>query len=117
MKMEVLFETWKGHCAYCGTKLEMKPGKRGARGATRDHFIPLSAGGGKGKRNHVLSCETCNNEKGAIDPRVMVRVWNQLDAKSLRAFVDDLDPQTKPGITGRIKALLGTHSPARKKLN
>ena len=118
MKMDLLFETWKGHCAYCGIKLELKPPKRGARGsATRDHFIPLAAGGGKGKRNHVLACQPCNAQKGAIDPRIMVRVWHELDSKGLRAFVDDLDPQTKRGIAGRIKALLGAHSRATKKLN
>ena len=117
MKLEELFEAWHGNCAYCGAKLKLKPDRIEKRlTATRDHFIPLAAGGGKGKRNHVLACMPCNAQKASFDPRVMIKVWHQLDAKSLRAFVDDLEvPKTPRGIRGRLKALLRPQSRAKKK--
>lgn len=119
MKMEALFEIWKGHCAYCGMKLKLKPEPKEKRAApTRDHFIPLSAGGGKGKRNHVLACLPCNAQKGAFDPRVLVKVWHQLDQKTFLAFVAELEqPRRRSGISARLKALLGSKSPSKKKLN
>jgi 5-methylcytosine-specific restriction endonuclease McrA len=117
MKLEVLFEHWKGRCAYCGTNLKLKPdAKEKCAVPTRDHFIPLAAGGGKGNRNHVLACKTCNAQKGSLDPRVMIRVWHQLDAKSFNTFVAGLE-EAKPrfGIAGRIKALLKSQSRVTKK--
>jgi hypothetical protein len=116
MKIEALFETWKGNCAYCGARLKLKPDPKEKRAVpTRDHFIPLAAGGGKGKRNHVLACKPCNAQKGSIDPRVMIRVWHQLDAKSFNAFVAGLEnPKPRPGIAGRIKALLRSQSRVKK---
>ena len=119
MKLEALFETWKGNCAYCGIKLKLNPEPKEKRTIpTRDHFIPLASGGGKGKRNHVLACKPCNAQKGALDPRIMIKVWHQLDAKSLQAYVASLDvPKPRPGIAGRIKALLKSQSRAKKKLN
>jgi CRISPR/Cas system Type II protein with McrA/HNH and RuvC-like nuclease domain len=119
MKLETLFEAWKGNCAYCGVKLKLQPELKEKRVVpTRDHFIPLAAGGGKGKRNHVLACKPCNAQKGSFDPRVMIKVWHQLDAKSLQAFVASLEaPAPKTGIAGRIKALLKSQSRSKKKLN
>lgn len=119
MKLETLFETWKGNCAYCGVKLPLKPEVREKRLIpTRDHFVPLAAGGGKGKRNHVLACKPCNAQKGSLDPRVFVRVWHELDAKSLQDYITTLDkPRQKQGIAGRIKALLKSQSRVKKKPN
>jgi hypothetical protein len=119
MKIDDLFETWKGSCAYCGVKLKLNAEPKEKRVApTRDHFIPLAAGGGKGRRNHVLACKPCNAQKASFDPRVMIKVWHQLDAKSLNAFVASLEePKPRTGITGRIKALLKSQSRATRKLN
>ena len=117
MKLETLFDTWKGNCAYCGVKLKLQPDAKHKRlAATRDHFIPLSAGGGKGNRNHVLACQPCNLQKGAFDPRIFIKVWHQLDPRTLRAFVEGLDEQ-KPrrGLAVRIKALLRPQSRTNKK--
>lgn len=118
MKLEVLFEAWKGHCAYCGVKLKLQPDPKEKRAApTRDHFIPLASGGGKGKRNHVLACKTCNAQKAAFDPRVMLKVWHQLDSKALHAYVATLEPHVQTSIAGRIKAMLSPKARAKKKLN
>lgn len=93
--------------------------KRDARVfATRDHFFPLASGGRKGRRNFVLACRPCNEQKGSIDPRVIVTVWHKLDNKSLLTFIDGLDaPVRKASIAGRIKALLQPKNPPKKKLN
>lgn len=119
MKMEALFEIWNGHCAYCGVKLKLKPEPKEKRAVpTRDHFIPLAAGGGNGKRNHVLACKPCNAHKGSFDPRVMIKVWHQLDPKSLQKFIEALEAPIAPrGISARLKALLRPKSPPKKKLN
>ncbi len=117
MKIETLFDTWKGTCAYCGVKLKLQPEGRHKRLApTRDHFIPLAAGGGGGKRNAVLACDPCNKQKGSVDPRVMLKVWHQIDTKCLQVFLQSLDEQTpRTGLAGRIKALLRPQSRPKKK--
>lgn len=44
-------------CAYCGVKEAL----------TRDHFIPLSKGGGFTRENIVPACISCNSSKGDRD--------------------------------------------------
>ena len=52
-----LFVRDKGHCQYCGKKLN--------RGRfTLDHVIPKSKGGSTDWNNLVVSCERCNIKKG-----------------------------------------------------
>ena len=114
MKLEILHKEWKGKCAYCGaqTKLEARI-KEQRSAATRDHFIPLSAGGGKGRNNIVLACKPCNERKDDFDPRIFVDVWHRSDRKALHAHVRGLDEAYAPiTITGRIKAML---NPKRKR--
>jgi 5-methylcytosine-specific restriction endonuclease McrA len=45
------------HCKYCGKRLNRYT-------ATIDHVIPLSKGGKDSKKNRVLACYECNQEKG-----------------------------------------------------
>lgn len=113
MKLEVLHKEWQTKCAYCGvpTKLDAKI-KEQRIAATRDHFIPRSAGGGSGRNNLVLACKPCNERKDDFDPRIFVDVWHGLDRKALHAHVRGLDEAQMPvTITGRIKAML---NPRRK---
>jgi 5-methylcytosine-specific restriction endonuclease McrA len=115
MKMETLYDKWNGTCAYCGLKLKLDPDAREKHlTPTRDHFIPLSKGGGKGVQNAVLACRPCNEEKDNDDPRVYVRVWHRLNAKGLQHFIEDLESESIPpqGLARRFKALL---TPKRKK--
>ena len=114
MKLEILHKDWQGKCAYCDvpTKLQAML-KEQRRAATRDHFIPLSAGGGKGKNNLVLACKPCNERKDDFDPRIFVDIWHRLDRKALHAHVQHLEQTHLPiTITGRIRAML---NPRRKK--
>jgi len=50
-------ETFNHKCVYCGEDWEH-----------RDHFIPLSKGGGWTKENIVPACQVCNNRKKAKSP-------------------------------------------------
>lgn len=44
-------------CHYCGVVLSLS-------NATLDHVIPVSRGGKSARRNLVISCKSCNQEKG-----------------------------------------------------
>ncbi len=50
------------NCAYCGTKLDPKPGKPNSYEA--DHYVPYSKGGQSTDSNCVPSCRSCNRSKG-----------------------------------------------------
>jgi 5-methylcytosine-specific restriction endonuclease McrA len=53
-------------CAACPTSLKKNP-------YHVDHIIPLSKGGGNGRRNLQILCVECNLEKSALDPHVFMR--------------------------------------------
>lgn len=55
---------FQGECAYCGGTP-----RRGER-LTKDHIVPLSAGGHTTQDNIVPACSTCNSSKGAEDFKV-----------------------------------------------
>lgn len=46
-------------CHWCGCKLG-----KGGKKATIDHMVPRSKGGSDAEFNLVLSCESCNHDKG-----------------------------------------------------
>jgi 5-methylcytosine-specific restriction endonuclease McrA len=54
-------------CTYCEQRGDSFNGPDGAPW-TMDHVIPLERGGEPGPRNVVLSCATCNREKGSRTP-------------------------------------------------
>jgi len=61
-----LWNSQNGMCVYCGKKM-LKPGdedysEKSGLAATVDHVVPKSLGG-RGGRNLVLACRTCNNKK------------------------------------------------------
>ena len=55
---------FEGKCCYCGVAAN----KCGHRGLTRDHFIPIRAGGRNGIGNIVPACENCQHVKAALLP-------------------------------------------------
>ncbi len=114
MKLEILHKQWQETCVYCGVLTKLNPKIKDARiGASRDHLIPTSAGGSKGRHNLVLSCKGCNERKNDFDPRIFVDLWFQLDPKALRNHIARLEAGRPPaGITDRLKAML---RPARTK--
>lgn len=56
-----LFIRDEGTCQYCSKKLTWK-------NYTIDHVIPKDQGGGWNWKNLVVSCSTCNNNKGNRTP-------------------------------------------------
>lgn len=54
----------KWRCAYCRGK--MNSDRASPLFATRDHVIPLSKMGAKGKQNIVIACRECNRMKGSL---------------------------------------------------
>lgn len=54
------------HCVYCGNKILRRGNKKQL--ATVDHFFPKMLNGinPSDKRNFVISCYTCNSEKGSL---------------------------------------------------
>lgn len=51
-------------CYYCGEPFAPWRNGFSPRVPTREHRLPRSLGGGDGKKNVVLACWACNNEKG-----------------------------------------------------
>jgi 5-methylcytosine-specific restriction endonuclease McrA len=50
-----------GRCTYCPRTVDRSDGPRGA---TIDHVVPRSRGGGDDLANLALACRRCNAEKG-----------------------------------------------------
>lgn len=50
-----------GECAYCGCTV-----RKGQR-MTKDHLVPVSAGGNTIQSNIIPACPSCNSSKGAED--------------------------------------------------
>lgn len=92
MKLTTAYRHWHGECAYCGVQVELPaPKEMGVEAndqtATRDHFIPRSAGGKSIAANLVLACNACNGKKANLDPRSVVRVWARIDPVSLAEVI------------------------------
>lgn len=92
MSVASIYKKFDGLCVYCGVAVKLTGTRADKRQmATRDHFVPLSAGGSKGVGNQVLACRGCNCDKGQLDPRTIVQVWHRLDRDDLVNFVRRLD--------------------------
>ena len=55
------------YCRYCGTYVNWQD-RKGERGGTYDHVMPLSKGGDEDINNLVTCCRKCNLKKGAKTP-------------------------------------------------
>lgn len=51
----------QGRCYHCG-------GSFPREALTMDHLVPLARGGRSTKKNVVVACKPCNNEKGCLFP-------------------------------------------------
>lgn len=60
-RLAVLFVRYGGRCVYCQQRVEI--GERRSNGATKDHVIPIIAGGSSALENLVLACNRCNTRK------------------------------------------------------
>ena len=55
-----VFDTYNGHCAYCGTQVTF-------RGMQIDHVKPLAIGGEDKLENMFPACRSCNKYKHTLD--------------------------------------------------
>lgn len=55
-----VFDTYNGHCAYCGTQITF-------RGMQIDHVNPLAIGGEDAFGNMLPACRSCNKYKHTLD--------------------------------------------------
>lgn len=59
------------YCYYCGDEVHPDPDRVDSlhkpKQATIDHKTPLSRGGADSKRNTVIACKDCNDEKSDSD--------------------------------------------------
>ncbi len=56
-----------GRCRYCGIVVDWQD-RRGPKGGSYDHVIPVSQGGDDSLENLVTACRTCNSGKGGRRP-------------------------------------------------
>ena len=54
-------------CRYCGCFVNWQD-RKGSKGGTYDHIIPISRGGEETPENIVVCCKRCNSSKGARTP-------------------------------------------------
>jgi 5-methylcytosine-specific restriction endonuclease McrA len=75
---DFLWQVQHGRCFYCGERMA-QPGTKRAKAnpmtaATFDHVMPKALGGRKRKKkNTVLACYHCNQQKRDMHPREWVR--------------------------------------------
>lgn len=54
-------------CRYCGTRVNWRD-RKGLKGGTYDHVLPLTQGGDESVDNLVVCCRDCNAKKGPRTP-------------------------------------------------
>lgn len=66
--MRKLVKAFSGKCHYCGIEVAYKKStlSTASNAATRDHVVPISAGGTNAKHNIVLACLACNQNKADV---------------------------------------------------
>jgi hypothetical protein len=67
VKIALLAEAQNWRCAYCGCRCDGEPNTRFA--PSREHVIPVVAGGLHEWGNEVMACNLCNNGRGAMYAR------------------------------------------------
>lgn len=78
-------------CRYCDCQVSFKD-RKGPKGGTYDHVLPLSLGGRETVDNLVVCCRTCNNRKGARTPE-------QAGMTLLpRRNLDGITPKSRPPV-------------------
>lgn len=87
MKMQTLITRYNGICVYCRKPVDPTASPPTSNAPSRDHFIPRSKGGSRGLHNTVLACVSCNQDKGNMDPRMILAAWIALNPESFIAAV------------------------------
>jgi 5-methylcytosine-specific restriction endonuclease McrA len=77
-----LYKTTGGHCHYCKKKLSIEE-------STLDHKVPKSQGGKLTKKNAVLACLPCNQEKMALSYSWYKALWKQRRENAKVRIIDE----------------------------
>lgn len=98
MNRRDIYNKYKGHCAYCGKKIEYDD-------MTIDHIAPLSKGGSNDLANTIPSCQLCNNQKA------------DRSIEEFRAFLENigdiLDENKQYRIALRYKKIVVKRAPVK----
>ncbi|MCO4320365.1 RNA-guided endonuclease IscB [Aliidiomarina quisquiliarum] len=71
---EYLLYRHKHTCAYCD-------GLAGDAVLEKEHIVPRALGGSNRRANHVISCRTCNEDKGSLYPNAWAQLCSQRSGK------------------------------------
>jgi len=83
LSTRTLYKIYKGVCQYCLEKITLDQ-------ASKDHFIPKSAGGTNHDFNLVLACKRCNQLKDSTFPYYDVN-GNTVRPKTVTPFIFSID--------------------------
>lgn len=72
-----VYEKCKGHCAYCGCKLEYK-------NMQVDHIKPLNIGGEDEIHNMLPACRSCNHYKHTLDVEEFRQYLGEISHRLMR---------------------------------
>jgi len=99
-----VFKRDHGKCVYCGCAVSHNDPER-----TLDHVIPKSKGGSNRMWNLVLSCKTCNRDKGDSDPapELLALVFKRRELAELMIMLGKyIERKKRAGETGAVPNLI-----------
>ena len=79
-ELEALYCSVNGLCYWCGNSTKYKVWHA-------DHYVPIALGGPNCIENIVISCQKCNNKKGAKDPLVFAEEINKTESRTKRNLI------------------------------
>lgn len=89
-------------CAYCGRHVS---DLRRSESPTRDHLVPLSAGGKDEWRNVVLACSKCNHHKDNRSLTEFARVLQDEITQAERTLAKTRNEKSRNGLEQRLAYL------------
>ncbi len=67
---------WREPCVYCGER-------RAKSQMTKEHIVPVSAGGSSSWENIATACHNCNHKRGAM-PLILMLLWQSFERQGIR---------------------------------
>lgn len=91
-KLLALMERYNNRCVYCQREVfycsESAP--TNSLSATRDHFLPIHAGGSGQLVNMVLACMECNALKGGMNPYQWQLFVSRFGPENMQRVMDEI---------------------------